>query len=80
MPLKEGEVEVVALRDWFLKRRAEGEGVLKKNVVLQYCPRLIKDVVQLNSALRKLEDSGEVIIFRERGALYVDFRCVRNNL
>lgn len=80
MPLKEGEVEVVALRDWFLRRRAEGEGVLKKNVVLQYCPRLIKDVVQLNSALRKLEDSGEVIIFRERGALYVDFRCVRNNL
>lgn len=79
MPLKEGEVEVVALRDWFLKRRAEGEGVLKKNIVLQYCPRLIKDVVQLNSALRKLEDSGEIDIFRERGALYVDFRCVRSN-
>ena len=79
MPLKEAEVEVVVLRDWFLKRRADGEEVLKKNLVLQYCPRLIKDVTQLNSVLRKLENSGEVVVFREKGTSYIDFKYVRDN-
>ena len=76
MPLKDSELDVIALRDWLVKHRKDGMCEISKNKILQYGPRRIRSAAQLSGTLESLECNGEIEMFFEGKTAWVDFSCI----
>ncbi len=78
MPLKDSDLDVIALRDWLVKHRKDGLYETSKNKILQCGPRRIRSAAQLSGALEALENNGEITTFFEGKTAFVNFDYIKS--
>ena len=76
MPPKEGESDAKELLSWFKGYRRKGFSDVRKNTILQYGPRRLRNKEKLDVALDELVLAGKVSILKRGGAWVVDFSDV----